>query len=233
MIPNTVGGLLLLVLFFVPGFLAAWVYERLVFSIGKTDLSRVFSSLCLSVTVWIVASPALWWYWRGHRIAWYHDWADANGTFHRDLQPWNGGTRLLVTVILVVFVLGPLLGFVAAQVRLHVLELSWVKKRLKLRPIDHRPTAWDGVFSEPDGRWIIVHLVDDPTPQYGIFGRKSYAGFSPQGQDLYLEALWWPDAEGGFLPNGKRRTSAYFPASQIRYIEFPRPAKEDAPSAGE
>ena len=205
MIPTGANAVVVLLVFFVPGFVAEWVYERFAFCPAKSDFRRLLSSLTVSGVLWIVAGPFL-----------YHDWL----THHSVV-------RFYLFALPVVIVGAPVLGYLFARFRLPTRRLfarlqsaRGLRSLLRLSPLESHLTAWDAVFSDSCGRWVVVHTVDGQT-HYGVYGKDSYAGFSPHAPDLYLEHLWFPDEKGGFMDGGERETGAYFPASQIARLEFP------------
>jgi hypothetical protein len=205
MVPTSVNAVAILLLFFVPGFVAEWTYERFIFCPAKSDFHKLLSSLLLSGLLWVVAGPLIYLDWRARGNVW----------------------RTYAITAAVVLVGAPLLGWTGARLRLptrrlyaRLQKVKRLEKLLRLHALDGHPTAWDAVFSNRGGHWVIVHTMDGER-HYGVYGSASYAGFSPHGRDLFLEHLWWPDSDGGFMVDGERQSGAYFPAEQIKYIEFP------------
>ena len=166
----------------------------------------------------------------GQKVIWFHDWTDKNGTFHREFLVWSGGARVFYCVLIVVFVLGPLIGLLTAELRLPFARLVHL---LHLHPLSPAPTAWDSVFFRSESRYVVVHTIDKK--QFpGVFGTNSYAGFSSGARDLYLEAQWFTDPFGNFMEDGEITTGIYFPADQISHIEFlPSPQLGEEPEADE
>ncbi len=193
--PSTAEALTIAVLFFVPGFLAEWVLDRFSVRSGKSDFQRVLSALTISGLVWIVPGPFVYAYWRGHESS------------------WNTYIVCALIIVVVPTVLAYIVAKWGAPFRLRL------QRFLGLPVLDSKPTAWDFVFSQPKGQWVIVHTTDGET-----FGGKldlhSCAG-SHGARDLYLEERWWLDDDShAFTERDAKSGGLYFAADSIEYIEF-------------
>lgn len=192
--PSTIEALTIAVLFFVPGFLAEWVLDRFLVRSSKSDFQRVLSALTISGLVWVVPGPFLYTYWRDHQSSWL----------------------TYILCVLVILVIPVFLAYAVARwgttFRLRLQGL------LRLPVLDSKPTAWDYVFSQRQGRWVVVHTTDGNTFG-GKLDLRSCAG-SHGGRDLYLEERWWLDDSRGFIERDRNSGGMYFAADSIAYIEF-------------
>lgn len=199
--PSTVEALTIAVLFFVPGFLAEWVLDRFSVRSGKSDFQRVLSALTLSGLVWIVPGPFIYTYWRAHHSS------------------WNTYMFCALVILVIPMVLAYVIAKWGTPFRLRLQRL------LRLPVLDSKPTAWDHVFSESEGQWVIVHTTDGETFG-GKFDPHSRAG-SHGARDLYLEERWWLDESRGFTERDDKSGGMYFAAESIKYIEFRVSANEE------
>ena len=80
------------------------------------------------------------------------------------------------------------------------------------------PTAWDYVFSESTGSWVLVTLADGSTIA-GIFSARSFASSDASERDLFLEQLYRVEDGGPWQPVPMNR-GVWIRGEAIRAIEF-------------
>ncbi|HEY0323850.1 MAG TPA: DUF6338 family protein [Pyrinomonadaceae bacterium] len=92
-------------------------------------------------------------------------------------------------------------------------------RRIKLRPLDHMPSAWDYIFFRMrEGAWILVRLKDGKKVA-GKFGKESYAATSGE-RDLYIQEVY--DLVTTNTPWQKipRSPGIWIKGDEIKSIEF-------------
>jgi len=80
------------------------------------------------------------------------------------------------------------------------------------------PTAWDYVFSQSAGSWMIITLADASTVA-GVFSARSFASSDPSDRDLYLEQIYKIEDDGLWQPVPMNR-GGRIRGEAIRAIEF-------------
>jgi hypothetical protein len=81
------------------------------------------------------------------------------------------------------------------------------------------PTAWDYVFRQKRGFWIIVHLKNGKKIG-GIYGLSSYASAYPEEKELYLQEVWKLDKGGNFVEPIDRSKGMIIFKDEILSIEL-------------
>jgi hypothetical protein len=80
------------------------------------------------------------------------------------------------------------------------------------------PTAWDYVFSQSAGSWVLITLADGSTVA-GVFSARSFASSEPSHRDLYLEQIYEIEDDGPWQPVPMNR-GVWIRGEAIRTIEF-------------
>ena len=80
------------------------------------------------------------------------------------------------------------------------------------------PTAWDYIFSQPAGSWVLITLADGSAVA-GVFSARSFASSGASDRDLYLEQLYDVEDEGLWQPAPMNR-GVWIRGEAIRTIEF-------------
>ena len=171
--PTTRSQVLILVAFFIPGFVLVRV-KRLSYPPAEESFQRVLlDSLALSRIVHALASPV--WYWS---YAW--------GIPMR--RPTVFGLMGSCHSLCDSGPVGPRLQPVGASE-----GARWLRRALNIR--EPLPTAWDYYFRKKPGCWVRVILKSGQV-MAGLFGPSSFASSFPQKQDLFLEKLLVLDEDG-------------------------------------
>ncbi len=79
------------------------------------------------------------------------------------------------------------------------------------------PTAWDYIFSQSTGSWVLITLADGSTVA-GVFSARSFASSDPSDRDLYLEQLYEVEDDGLWQPVPMNR-GVWIRGEAIRAIE--------------
>lgn len=189
---SEIGGVQLIILFFVPGFISMKVYDLLV-PTGRRDFSRSFleavSYGCINFAIW---------FWLIALIN--------RESFYTEYQ-W----LYLVLWFLVLFI-SPIVWPVVLK---NLLFADWLRKKI-VHPV---PKAWDDLFGRKEPLWILVHLKNGHLIG-GLYAENSFASSFPNPQDLYLEEIWKVDANGRFIEKIERTRGLLIKDEEIEYLEF-------------
>jgi hypothetical protein len=192
--------------FLMPGFIMTWVVGLFVPSRRMETSSTVLKLLSLSFLDFAVCFPLVAWilfgkYFQGDFVAL---------------------TTAMATVgIIMPVILGLVIGVGGQR--------DWLGKalgRLKLNVIHPLPVSWDYVFGgRTDDTYIKVTLIDG-TVRAGKYGPLSFAASYPDGNDLFLEALYEID-DGGTWTEHPTVEGIWIASGDIRCIEFMKPEPEE------
>ncbi|MDX8153301.1 DUF6338 family protein [Patulibacter brassicae] len=218
MVPQTGTALLVLFAFVMPGFVATLMRDRLFLTRSVTgDLERILVALAYSATIYGVAAAAL-------AIT-----APLTSFGTDDITTaWRGQSPFAVYVAAAgyVLLLAPLV-IAGASFRWHnSTTRGQVLKRLDVDPAHNTRSAWDHWFQRRERALIIVTLVDGEKTA-GLFDANSMAGYTRDGQDLYLEKRWTLNEHGWFDQAVEQGYGVWIPANQIARIELYRPTEDD------
>jgi len=201
-VPVTLEALAILVLFFIPGFVATQVYIR---NDPTADASQ--PKYLLSVAVWAAIVHVLVFP------------ATAGLLTERDsvLQHSDVFVRWFVLYLLVApAVLGLVVGFLV-RTRL----VGSALRSIGMSIDDRMPTAWDYAFRPGrPGAYVRVYLKNRDVPLAGKLGKSSLAGVSPGSHDLFLEEAWELDEDGWFAQSAPATRGLWVAGDQIEFVEM-------------
>lgn len=80
-------------------------------------------------------------------------------------------------------------------------------------------SAWDDVFLRREPYFVIVHLKDGGRAG-GYYGSNSFAGLHPISGHLYLEELWYLDADGKFVEKVPGTRGLILRPDDYKYVEL-------------
>ena len=134
------------------------------------------------------------------------------------LSKWNcGNALLLAALVLITFCTSLLSGILLAALKYNRVMYKLLAK-LHLYAIDAMPTAWDGVFCNPESSYVIVTLNDD-TVIYGWYSSQSYTSSDFEHPDMFLEKTYRIDPNKGWIENTEN-FGIYISPNNIKHIEF-------------
>jgi hypothetical protein len=214
---NTVIGLLIVLVFVLPGSVYTWAYERQTSAFGVTFADRVLRFIAVSTIFHLVLA---WPEYLLYRTALARRDDVLTGQF---AALWVG----MVLLVAVPAVLGTVLGGLYAT-RTDRTGWEWVRKRLSVNAEQRllnvalgrtpAPRAWDNLFSERPNKYLLVRVEDEKWIA-GRFAAASYAGGFPHPTDLYLEEAWEVDQRTGQLGANGLGFPVYIAADTVKWIE--------------
>ncbi|MGH2878311.1 MAG: DUF6338 family protein [Solirubrobacteraceae bacterium] len=217
MAPATGTALLVLAAFVLPGFVALKYRERTyVVKADDTPFERLLSALYYSFLSYIVLGIVA--------VAIF-------GVTTQDVSElWRGDAKAGVYVVLAV-------GGVLIPVTLAELARWWDGSRLRLRVrrvaglnLAHTtPSGWEHFFLSDRTCFVRVTLNDGRVIA-GRFGDQSFAGYTAETPDLYLEQRWTLDENDWFSEPVKGSLGVYIRAAEIVSVEFYDDAQQRLPA---
>jgi hypothetical protein len=194
--PETVTSVVVLLIFVIPGFIAARVlglaFPRAEPNEGKSVLEGIaLSCLNYGFLSWLLV------------LAWKMRW-------HEDVMYF----ALLAVFCLFLFPI--LLGFL-------LIRLSDSERARSLRAKFHLahplPKAWDYFFRQGVPCWVVATLKDGRIVA-GLYGRDSFASSYPSEEDIYLEKLCSLSPEGKILGVAGYSRGAIIRMENVELLEF-------------
>ncbi|MDI1437679.1 DUF6338 family protein [Polyangium sorediatum] len=160
-----VSGVIYLIAFGIPGFIAQSVFNWVVAASPNDDKGRILSSFVTSAWLYAFASPSIY----------YLLVSDS----------WRGAhPRLFAASIFALLFLYP---FIAGYISGRVASSKLGRRALAFLGVRHpNPRAWDRIFSDGKQRFVLAELTDGSYIG-GLYSGESFAGDDPSNGDLYLE----------------------------------------------
>lgn len=201
---ETFSGVILLIVFLVPGFVWRTVEGQLVYLDKRLEWEKfAFGLLSRSTFVYLPFMPLF-----------YHGWKG------RWFERYPLGTSIAAVVLVVVMPILYGLGTGAwKQKKLGARLLE--KIRLKTFEQHHIPTAWDYLFSKVQPAWVVVTLKNG-NKVYGFMGTASYLSSDSEERDIYISHTVQVGQEGQMEFVNHTR-GVYIAASEVSVIAFTEP----------
>jgi hypothetical protein len=163
--PSTIGSVLVLIGFVIPGFITAWLwtlaYPRVEPGEGRLILEGLALS-CVNYGIWSWLLVLAW------KLAWYER---------------VGPSIALVAFVL--FISPVLLGIALVRVS----ESNWLRElRPRIGLASPVPRAWDHFFRKSGPCWVLATLKSGQVVG-GLYGPDSAASSYPADEELYLERM--------------------------------------------
>jgi hypothetical protein len=188
----TIDKILLLTIFFIPGFIYLKAY-RLFIAETRTDFSKdLYEAIGISLINAIVFAPLLYWVYTNNLIE--------NCAFLYYL--------MLIFIIIII----PL---IEVWIFYKIAKTKWYSKRL-LTPNNG---AWDDFFSKREPYWVIVTLKSGRKIA-GKYAAKSYSSAYPAPKEIYLEEVYELKKDGSFGDIIKQTGGILIVENEISTIEF-------------
>jgi len=209
--PATGTALLLLVAFVLPGFVTLVTQEATyVVKDATTGFERLLLSLSYSVRIYGILLVAAW----------------AHGITNRDISRlYHGQSPLRAYLLLAftgLFLLPVVLSECGRRWRKSKTVRPWALQALKISVAHGTPSGWEHFFGS--NREALVRItLDDGRVIGGYFGDDSFAAYSTDSQDLFLEERWELDGDAWFIRPADLSFGLWVPHEHIVSLEVYAP----------
>lgn len=207
---NTLEAVLVLLIFFSPGYITLSTVARFFPRKQVADIGMFMKALTYSVINYGILL-VVWPGWVPRAITISKDWRSAAIGF------WWDGFFLFIAILVLPFLIGI---FIVLQNKSKGAEI--VRNKIGISSIDLIPTAWDYYFNKSDDCWVLIHTKQGDS-YLGIFAKESFASSFESGPDLYLEELWTYNGEEETFETDERSKGGYFKYDDIEHLEFYEP----------
>lgn len=216
--PATWVALAIMILFFVPGFLADYLLGHWLMRAKREPTELILTALVLSLVSYVIVSPILISIWVAADRKGYRD-------FVRDTWLW-----LTLLAVLALIALPVAEAILVGNLLHRERFVAWVERWLGLR-IRIPPKAWDYLWVQ-DFRAYVVVTFTDGSRIGAAWGRRSWASGFPAEEDIYFEVVYSLSDEGEFLEAVPYSAGVLLKRADIRLIELtqfvPREESHDA-----
>jgi Family of unknown function (DUF6338) len=211
MAPATGTAILVLSAFVLPGFVALLIRERTYIIRGEdSTFERLLNALSLSAIVYAIAT--------GSALIAGVDTHDISDLYHGRSELWQyallGAGGLFVLPALVAEVGRRWNG--SRRLRPSLLG------RLGVAETHATPAGWEHFFLRGHAAMVRATLSDGRVVG-GYFGEDSFAGYTAQTRDLFLEQRWVLDDDDWFDRPAENSLGLWIDRDAIRSIEFYEP----------
>lgn len=207
MAPQTGTAVLVLVVFVLPGFVALRYAEQTYRThADDSTLERLLSALYFSLLSYLVIAVAAW--------VLLDVGTDDISELWRGNKPFGSYVALAAAATGV-----PLLIAELARHWNRSRMREWVLRRGGVSPAHKTPSGWEHFFLQ--GRWAYVRAtLKDGRVVGGFFGPTSFAGYTAETPDLYLETRYQLNDEAWFDEPAPGTLGIYIRADEIVSVEF-------------
>jgi Family of unknown function (DUF6338) len=211
MAPATGTAILVLAAFVLPGFVALLIRERTYIIRGEdSTFERLLNALSLSAIVYAIATVSA--------LIGGIDTSDISDVYHGRADLWQyallGAGGLFALPALVAEVGRRWHGSRSVRPKL----LGW----LGVAETHATPAGWEHFFLRGHAAMVRATLTDGRVVG-GYFGENSFAGYTAQTRDLFLEQRWVLDDDDWFEKPAESSLGLWIDRDAIRSIEFYEP----------
>ncbi|MDX6522389.1 MAG: hypothetical protein QOF08_2994 [Gaiellales bacterium] len=203
----TGSALLLLIAFVLPGFVAVLVAERVdVVPVERSPFQLLLMALYYSVLSYVLLG-----------LASVH-WGSPTPVHLRHLLRHTGAGRLAVAALIGIVVVPAAIALLGVVWRRSGLR-GWLWSIVGLHEGHQVETAWDCLFRSRKA-FLVRAVLSDGRVIAGYYGSGSFAPYSAQAQDLFLETRWDLDDDKWFLRATEKSLGVLVSASAIVSMEL-------------
>ncbi len=208
MAPQTGTAILVLVVFVLPGFIALRHAEQTYRTRAEdSTLERILTALYFSVLSYVVVAA-------GAVFLCDADRGDVRQLWHGQ-KPLSTYLALTVAGILIPIAIAEFARRWTTTRRLR----PWILKKLGISTVHKVPSGWEHFFERD--RWAFVRAtLKDGRVVGGFFGTSSFAGYTADTPDLYLEQRYQLDDKDWFKGPAPGTLGVYVRADEIVSVEF-------------
>lgn len=199
----TIESLFILIIFILPGFILASVYNRNISRSNPTDSKLVIESIGFSTFNHLIS-----YFYTAKIYAYYHTGTLFDKYIH----------YFALWILLVVFLLPIFFGWFFSKI-VEAEQLQNFFERIGLSIASRTNQAWNYFFQQESGVWVIIYLKSG-VKVGGIFGQKSFASLSPNPKDIYLEKAYKIKGENTFGNPLGDNVGIWINGDNIERIEF-------------
>lgn len=208
MAPQTGTAILVLVVFVLPGFVALRYAEQTYRTHAQdSTLERILTALYFSLLSYVIIATSA-------AVLLNADRADVQ-------ELWHGDKPLKDYLVLAAAGIAVPVGIAELARRwIHTRRLRpWVLRQLGISPVHKTPSGWEHFFLKD--RWAYVRAtLKDGRVIGGFFGADSFAGYTADTPDLYLEQRHQLDDKDWFDAPAAGTLGVYIRADEIVSVEF-------------
>jgi hypothetical protein len=187
-----VNKIILLIIFFVPGFISMKIYPLLI-ATDKTNFKDAimeavgFSAINFASFSWLII------------------------LIHSNDFPKNHFTWYLIFCIFIIFIMPIFWTIIYVK----------IAKSKKLRKYILNPSKlpWDAYFEQKKSCWVVVNLKNGERIG-GVYSDNSFASAYPHKEQIYIQEQWLFDEKGNFKKKRKRTNGVLILGDEIKTIEF-------------
>lgn len=205
--PSTVQALLIFALVLVPGFLFMAALRRSVSNLDRSDLRLLLGTIPAGLLCHLCVFP-----WTARLLRVY---LDNPKQLLEESLPSEIAAWAAVTVFVLPIGLGAGLAWIIKRPR-----VNRFLERFGYGYINLLPSAWEYIFDKQEGYYVRIHLKSDGVIIGGIYSTDSFAADPPRPSDIYIEEVWYLDADGNFTQPLPTTRGAWVSQEAISYVEF-------------
>lgn len=213
--PATGTALLILVAFVLPGFVTLATRES-TYAVKEatTPFERLLLSLSYSVRIYGILLLAAWLLgWSNHDVA----------RLYHGKRPLGDYIAL---AFLALFALPVIISECGRFWRKSKKLRPWFLKRLAISPAHSTPSGWEHFFSS-NTTALVRATLDDGRVVAGYFGDRSFAAYTADTQDLFLEERWELDDDAWFVRPVPLSFGIWVPHEHIVSLEVYSPPGDE------
>ena len=191
----SVESIIIILIFFVPGFISMKVYDIFIPSERRDFSGAVYEAIGYSFLnygafIWLIL------------IIYYQKWWETN---------FNG---FIISLFFLVFIMPILWAIIYYNIA--------TSKKLSKYIVHPIQKPWDYFFRQRKSNWVLINLraIDKIKKIGGVYSSKSFSSSYPAEEQIYIEQVWELDEKGKFIKPISKSKGAIINGRDILTIEF-------------